>query len=68
MHIYGLDTMSFGHNLDYPKFSDMIIKYKINNKKIQLEQYKDLFLVLYDLYSKNINKTQSKDKCEFIDD
>ncbi len=63
-----IDTMSFGHNLDYPKFSDMVIKYKINNKKSQLDQYKDLFLVLYDLYSKNINKVESKDECEFIDD
>jgi hypothetical protein len=64
---------SFGHTMQYPKYSDMIIKYKLNKFVKQLEQYKDLFFILYKEYKKNV-KTDVKqtiikpsDDCDFVD-
>jgi hypothetical protein len=68
-----VDMASFGHMMQYPKYADMIIKYKLNKFVTQLEQYKDLFFILYKEYKKNI-KTDAKqptikpsDDCEFVD-
>lgn len=61
-----VDMNSFGHNYDYPKFTDMLVKYNINKKLTQIEQYKDLFLILYNNYIKTINK-EIKDDCDFVD-
>jgi DNA polymerase III epsilon subunit-like protein len=62
-----IDMMSFGHNSDYPKFADMLIKYNINKKLTQLEQYRDLFLILYNNYIKTITKTEPNNECDFVD-
>ncbi len=63
-----IDMMSFGHSYEHPKFADMLVKYNINKKLSQLEQYRDLFFILYNNYIKNI-KTEDKktDECDFID-
>jgi len=64
-----IDMSSFGHSYDYPKFADMLIKYNINKKLSQIEQYRDLFFILYNNYVKSIKNvsTEKKDECEFID-
>ena len=48
-----IDTMSFGHSYEHPKFADMLVKYNINKKLTQLEQYRDLFFILYNNYILN---------------
>lgn len=64
-----IDTMSFGHNYEHPKFTDMLVKYNINKKLTQLEQYRDLFFILYNNYIKNIKKTGNitNEECDFVD-
>jgi DNA polymerase III epsilon subunit-like protein len=64
-----IDTMSFGHSYEHPKFVDMLVKYNINNKLSQLEQYRDLFLILYNNYIKTIKNTNDtkEDECDFVD-
>ena len=63
-----IDMSSFGHSYDYPKFVDMLVKYNINKKLSQLEQYRDLFFILYNNYSKTIkNVKETKEECDFID-
>jgi DNA polymerase III epsilon subunit-like protein len=64
-----IDTMSFGHSYEHPKFVDMLVKYNINKKLNQLEQYRDLFLILYNNYKKTIKNTNDtkEDECEFVD-
>ena len=63
-----IDTISFGHSYEHPKFADMLVKYNINKKISQLEQYRDLFFILYNNYIKTINKTSKKeDECDFVD-
>ncbi len=53
---------------DYPKFVDMLVKYNINKKLSQLEQYRDLFFILYNNYLKTIkNVKETKEECDFID-
>ena len=61
--------MSFGHSYERPKFAEMLVKYNINKKICQLEQYRDLFLILYSNYVKNIKVggTKQKEECDFID-
>lgn len=67
-----IDTMSFGHSYEHPKFVDMLVKYNINKKLSQLEQYRDLFLILYSNYIKNIKNikitdTSTTNECDFVD-
>jgi DNA polymerase III epsilon subunit-like protein len=64
-----IDMSSFGHSYDYPKFADMLVKYNINKKLLQIEQYRDLFFILYNNYVKSIKNisTDKTDECEFID-
>jgi hypothetical protein len=63
-----IDMMSFGHSYEHPKFADMLVKYNINKKLSQLEQYRDLFFILYNNYIKNIKTVDKKDEeCDFID-
>jgi hypothetical protein len=64
-----IDMMSFGHSYEHPKFADMLIKYNINKKSCQLDQYKDLFLMLYSNYVKTIKVGDNKksDECDFVD-
>ena len=64
-----IDMSSFGHSYDYPKFIDMLVKYNINKKLSQIEQYRDLFFILYNNYVKSIKNvsTEKTDECEFID-
>jgi DNA polymerase III epsilon subunit-like protein len=71
-----IDTISFGHSYEHPKFADMLVKYNINKKLTQLEQYRDLFFILYSNYIKSINIKNSinnnntnvkNDECDFID-
>jgi hypothetical protein len=70
-----IDTMSFGHSYEHPKFTDMLVKYNINKKLTQLEQYRDLFFILYSNYIKNIKITNNNintnniknDECDFVD-
>jgi hypothetical protein len=66
-----IDTMSFGHSYEHPKFTDMLVKYNINKKLTQLEQYRDLFFILYSNYIKNIknikNTNKKEDECDFVD-
>lgn len=63
-----IDMMSFGHTYDRPKFVDMLVNFNINKKLSHLEQYRDLFFILYNNYKKNIKTTETKkDECDFID-
>ena len=63
-----IDMSSFGHSYDYPKLADMLVKYNINKKLCQLEQYRDLFLILYNNYVKTIKPTNTiNDDCDFVD-
>ena len=70
-----IDMMNFGHKMEYPKLIDIITKYKIDTKLSQLNQYKELFLILYNEYAKNIKPIEEKkssyynsnDDCDFID-
>jgi DNA polymerase III epsilon subunit-like protein len=67
-----IDMMSFGHSYERPKFADMLVKYNINKKICQLEQYRDLFFILYSNYAKtikNVNTGDNKkdDECDFVD-
>jgi hypothetical protein len=66
-----IDTMSFGHSYEHPKFVDMLVKYNINKKLSQLEQYRDLFLILYSNYIKNIKNVKTTEttnnECDFVD-
>ncbi len=64
-----IDMSSFGHSYDYPKFIDMLIKYNINKKLSQIEQYRDLFFILYNNYVKTIKNSNKEisDDCDFID-
>ncbi len=55
-----IDMMSFGHSYEHPKFADMLVKYNINKKLCQLDQYKDLFLILYSNYVKTIKVEENK--------
>ncbi len=51
-----IDMMSFGNTTQnsFPKLSDLVSKYNINNQLSQIEQYRELFFILYKEYSKNI--------------
>ncbi len=60
-----IDMMSFGHSYEHPKFAEMLVKYNINKKQTQLEQYRDLFLILYNNYIKTINNNNNKKEEEF---
>lgn len=64
-----IDMMSFGHSYEHPKFADILVKYNINKKIPQLEQYRDLFLILYSNYVKTIKIGENKkeDECDFVD-
>ncbi len=67
-----IDMMSFGHSYEHPKFAEMLVKYNINKKISQLEQYRDLFLILYSNYLKTIkmnknSNNEKEDECDFID-
>ncbi len=63
-----IDMMSFGHSFEHPKFAEMLVKYNINKKQTQLEQYRDLFLILYNNYVKTINNNNKKEEeFDFID-
>ncbi len=63
-----IDMMSFGHSYERPKFADMLVKYNINKKLVQLEQYRDLFLILYSNYVKTItNDNKKTNDCDFVD-
>jgi hypothetical protein len=62
-----IDMSSFGHSFDYPKFADMLVKYNINKKLTQIEQFRDLFLSLYKNYLKAINDKKNSDECDFVD-
>jgi hypothetical protein len=67
-----IDMMSFAHKLDYPKLKDLVIKYNINKELNQIEQYRDLFFVLYKEYSSNktsktLTKTSNNTDIEFVD-
>ena len=63
-----IDTISFGHSYEHPKFADMLVKYNINKKLTQLEQYRDLFFILYNNYIKNIKTTTTNnEECDFVD-
>lgn len=66
-----IDMMSFGHSYTHPKFAEMLVKYNINKKICQLEQYRDLFLILYSNYTKTIKTintgTKKEDECDFVD-
>jgi hypothetical protein len=65
--------MSFGHSYEHPKFADMLVKYNINKKICQLEQYRDLFFILYSNYAKTIKNVKTgdnkkdEDECDFVD-
>ncbi len=65
-----IDMMSFGHSYEHPKFAEMLVKYNINKKLPQLEQYRDLFFILYSNYVKTIKNTtneKKEDECDFVD-
>jgi DNA polymerase-3 subunit alpha len=65
-----VDMSSFGHDIAYPKLNDLVKKYNVKTL-IQLDQYKELFFILYDNYKKTIqNKPFMKnmnDDVDFID-
>ncbi len=62
---------SFGHTYEYPKYTELIKNFKINTKQPQLDQYKDLYFILYNEYKKGLStKTpiiEEDDGCDFID-
>lgn len=59
---------SFGHAHTYPKFVDLINKFKINTAQSLLDQYKDLYIVLYGEYVKGLShKSVNDNDCCFID-
>ncbi len=58
-----VDMLSFGHTLDYPKLIDLIKKYNVK-ESTQLEQYRELFFILYKEYSSNVKE---EDECDFVD-
>ncbi len=62
---------SFGHQYEYPKYAELIKAFKINTKQPQLDQYKDLYFILYDEYKKGLSKKVSvvkeDDECDFVD-
>lgn len=60
-----IDLISFGHKLSYPKLSTLIKNYKISSKN-QLNQYLDLFIILYDEYIKH-SDVINEDECDFVD-
>lgn len=60
-----IDLISFGHKLSYPKLSTLIKNYKISSKN-QLNQYLDLFIILYDEYIKQPDMI-NEDECDFVD-
>jgi hypothetical protein len=67
-----IDMMSFGHSYEHPKFADMLVKYNINKKIPQLEQYRDLFFILYSNYTKTIKtvktgENKKTEECDFVD-
>jgi hypothetical protein len=63
-----IDMSSFGHSYDYPKFADMLVKYNINKKLSQIEQFRDLFFILYNNYVKTIKPANTiSDDCDFVD-
>ncbi len=63
-----IDMSSFGHSYDYPKFADMLVKYNINKKLSQIEQFRDLFFILYNNYVKTIKTSNTiSDDCDFVD-
>lgn len=61
---------SFGHNFEFPKYTDMIKTYNIT-KQHQLDMYKDLFFVLYNDYKKGLSNkvvtVEEDDGCDFVD-
>ena len=69
-----IDMMSFGHKMEHPKYTELIAKYKINLPQ-QLDQYRELFLMLYKEYMMTVGTCNSKSKaiikpeddCDFID-
>ena len=68
-----IDMMSFGHKMEHPKYIDLITKYKIKTPN-QLDQYRELFFILYKDYTKTITVTvtsksivKPEDDCDFID-
>ncbi len=68
-----IDMMSFGNTTknSFPKLSDLVTKYKINNSLSQIEQYRELFFILYKEYEKTriSNSVSNKEtiNVEFID-
>jgi hypothetical protein len=62
---------SFGHKYEYPKYADITKTFKINIKQSQLDQYKDLYFILYDEYKKGLSKkvsvVEEDDGCDFVD-
>lgn len=63
-----IDMASFGHSFEFPKFTDIIKHNNIDKKKNQLEQYKELFFILYNSQKNNIiKKPVDEDECDFID-
>ena len=63
-----IDMASFGHSFEFPKFTDIIKHNNIDKKKTQLEQYKELFFILYNSM-KNTIKTKEivNDDFGFVD-
>jgi DNA polymerase III epsilon subunit-like protein len=61
-----IDLISFGHKLSFPKLSTLIKTYKITSKN-QLNQYLDLFLILYSDYIKSSENITNEDECDFVD-
>ncbi len=63
-----IDMASFGHSFEFPKFTDIIKHNNIDKKKSQLEQYKELFFILYNSQKNTIKKKPAdEDECDFID-
>jgi len=62
---------SFGHQFEYPKYADILKTFKINSKQPQLDQYKDLYMVLYGEYKKGLSNkpvvVEEDDGCDFVD-
>ncbi len=62
---------SFGHQFEYPKYADILKTFKINSKQPQLDQYKDLYMVLYGEYKKGLSNkpvvVEEDNGCDFVD-
>lgn len=62
---------SFGHHYEYPKYADITKVFKIKTTQPQLDQYKDLYFILYDEYKKKLSKqfniVEKNNNCDFID-